>query len=91
MRVVKSISLPIDLAQKAEEYPNFSEFVQNCLHHGAKANSARAEKLLKEARRKQFEAEDLIGQIIDSYHNIRNHKDRLIKIRDIIEAGGWLE
>jgi hypothetical protein len=91
MRVVKSISLPIDLAQKAEEYPNFSEFVQNCLHHGAKANSARSERTLKTVRQKLFEAEDVIGQIIDAYHNIRNHKARLIKIRDLLEEGGWVE
>ena len=91
MRVVKSISLPIALAQKAEDYPNFSEFVQNCLHRGAKANSARSEKALKIIRKRLFEAEDVIGQTIDAYHNIRNHKARLIKIRDLLEEGGWIE
>ena len=91
MRVVKSISLPIHLAEKAEEYPNFSEFVQNCIHHGAEKNSARSEKFLKEARTKQFEAEDCISRIVDAFAEIRNYKDRLLKIKSIIEEAGWIE
>ena len=34
MRVVKSISLPVDLAIEAEKIPNLSKFVQDCIRMG---------------------------------------------------------
>ena len=36
MRVVKSISLPVDLAIESEKIPNLSKFVQDCIRMGVK-------------------------------------------------------
>lgn len=36
MRVVKSIALPVDLAEKAKQIPNLSKFVQDCIREGVK-------------------------------------------------------
>ena len=38
MRVVKSVSLPVDLAKKAEEFENFSVFVADSIKHGVENN-----------------------------------------------------
>lgn len=38
MRVVKSVSLPVDLAKKAEEFENFSVFVADAIKHGVEEN-----------------------------------------------------
>lgn len=38
MRVVKSVSLPVDLAKKAEQFENFSVFVADAIKHGVEQN-----------------------------------------------------
>jgi len=45
MRVVKSVSLPVELAKKASELPNFSIFIQECLQHGADQEGAKQEQI----------------------------------------------
>ena len=41
MRVVKSVSLPVELAEKASQLPNFSIFIQECLINGADWSKAK--------------------------------------------------
>jgi len=45
MRVVKSVSLPVELAEKAQELPNFSIFIQECLQHGSEQEKAKQEQV----------------------------------------------
>jgi len=45
MRVVKSVSLPVELAEKASELPNFSIFIQECLQYGAEQEGAKQEQI----------------------------------------------
>lgn len=53
MRVVKSVSLPVELAEKASKLPNFSVFIQEALQHGADAEEVRQRQL--NALRKRVE------------------------------------
>lgn len=51
MRVVKSVSLPVELAEKASKLPNFSVFIQEALQHGADAEEARQKVVITLKRR----------------------------------------
>lgn len=66
MRVVKSISLPVKLAEEAEKLPNLSKFVQDCIKEGVKG-----ERLALEAH---FEAR---GRRIAVLHS---HLTNIIKL-----------
>ena len=52
MRVVKSVSLPVELAEKASLLPNFSIFIQECLINGA--DWAKAKQIEVAAYRRQI-------------------------------------
>ena len=54
MRVVKSISLPVDLAIEAEKIPNLSKFVQDCIRMGVKEERLSLDRL-SEARGRRIE------------------------------------
>ena len=91
MRVVKSISLPVDLAQKAENFENLSLYVQDAIKYGIEHNLQEVYKAARLANKRAFEAEDLIHAIIDLMGNKRKTLANYDKIIDLLVDAHWLE
>lgn len=84
MRVVKSVSLPVELAEKASKLPNFSVFIQECLQHGADAEQVRQKQL--EALRKRNERKTTaLYRILNEPNWSRSAKNQIFAI---IESSG---
>jgi len=91
MRVVKSVSLPVVLAQKAEEIPNFSVFVQDCLAFGLEQNVDRLQKQ-RDYYKKKFEEEfAVVEEIVELYSDKRRFKDFYNRVTAILKKAEWLE
>ena len=65
MRVVKSISLPVDLAQKAEKFDNLSLFVQDCIKYGIEQNLDVYQKSRLYLSKENQQLDDLLHEIVD--------------------------
>tara|TARA_Y100000401_G_scaffold67361_1_gene53915 strand:- start:483 stop:788 length:306 start_codon:yes stop_codon:yes gene_type:complete len=65
MRVVKSISLPVDLAQKAESFDNLSLYVQDCIAYGIENNLDAYQRRYKDRLKDLEKAEKLLDDIVD--------------------------
>lgn len=84
MRVVKSVSLPVELAEKAEELPNFSIFIQECLQHGS--NQEKAKQIEVAALKRQIAIrEAALYRII---HDLKFSKAAQSKIIDLLSDMG---
>ena len=74
MRVVKSISLPVHLAEKAKEFDNLSMFVQDCIAYGIENNAPNMEKRIQGLRRQNFDLNDIIEELTDYLCRATNSK-----------------
>jgi len=90
MRVVKSVSLPVVLAEKAELIPNFSVFVQDCLAYGVEKNIDRLQKQ-RDYYKEKFEDEfELVESIVALYSEKRRFKEFYEEVTKILKNGGWI-
>ena len=91
MRVVKSVSLPVVLAEKAEQLPNFSVFVQDCLAYGLEESIDKTAKQ-RDYYKKKFEEEfNIVEEIVELYSEKRRFKEFYEKVTIILKNSGWLE
>lgn len=91
MRVVKSVSLPVELAQKVEDLPNFSAYVQSCLQFGIEQNIELLQRGIDGYRERCKSHETLIDKITDAYLEIPKLGDFKRKIQELLLEEGWLE
>lgn len=87
MRVVKSVSLPVELAEKASKLPNFSVFIQEALQYEGDAEEAR-QKHLAAAKRRIAVREAALYRILKLNWSARARRD-IIAILD--ECGIFVE
>ena len=91
MRVVKSVSLPVVLAEKAEQLPNFSVFVQDCLAYGLEESIDKTAKQ-RDYYKKKFEEEfEVVEEIVELYSEKGRFKEFYEKVTIILKNAGWLE
>jgi len=64
MRVVKSVSLPVDLAKKAEEFENFSVFVADAIKHGVEENIQHQYAMMNGYRNRSLTYKALIQELL---------------------------
>jgi len=95
MRVVKSISLPVDLAQKAESFENLSLYVQDAINYGIEHNLDAYQKSRMYLSKENQEMDDLLHEIVDimlspkkeySFHPIK----RLKEIKKALVSADWI-
>jgi len=91
MRVVKSVSLPVVLAEKAEQLPNFSVFVQDCLAYGLEEGIEKITKQRDYYKRKFNEEFEVVEEIVELYSEKRRFKEFYEKVTNILKKAGWLE
>ena len=91
MRVVKSISLPVDLAIKAEQFENLSLFVQDSIKYGIEHNLNEVYRAAKAANKRAFECEELIFKIIDLMTSKRQTIANYDKIVDLLVEANFTE
>lgn len=84
MRVVKSVSLPVKLAEKASKLPNFSLFIQEALQDGADAEEARQKVVITLKRRIRL-LDNALYRILNEPGWSRKAK---IEIISIMESSG---
>jgi hypothetical protein len=90
MRVVKSVSLPVALAEKAEELSNFSHYVQQCLDYGIENAVNVLQRQLESYKRRQKEDSDTIQKIVALYEKRRSFKDFYKLVTDILQEDEWI-
>jgi len=83
MRVVKSISLPVDLAQKAESFDNLSLYVQDCIAYGIENNldgyQRRAKDRLKDLEKAEKLLDDIVNLMTTKRKTLANY-DNIIQL-----------
>lgn len=84
MRVVKSVSLPVELAKKAQELPNFSIFIQECLQYGSEQEQAKQEQVAA-LKRQVAIREAALFRIIN---NLKFSNKAQMKIIDLLNYMG---
>lgn len=65
MRVVKSVSLPVDLAKKAESFDNLSLYVQDAIKYGIEHNLAVYQRSRLHLSKENQEMDDLLHHIVE--------------------------
>lgn len=90
MRVVKSISLPVDLAKKAESFDNLSLYVQDCIAYGIENNLDAYQRRYKDRAAELDKAEQLIENIVDLMGNKRKTLANYDKIIDLLVDAEWV-
>ena len=84
MRVIKSVSLPVELAEKVEQMPNFSVFVQECIQYEADAEQMRQRRLAAAMRRIAIRE----AAIYRIFHKLGFSKQSKTKIGELLESMG---
>tara|TARA_Y100000004_G_C8954706_1_gene430226 strand:- start:4032 stop:4340 length:309 start_codon:yes stop_codon:yes gene_type:complete len=77
MRVVKSVSLPVDLAKRAEEFENFSVFVADAIKHGVEEN-IQHQYAVNEAHIRRIKTYDLM--LYEVVNLVKKHGSNKLKI-----------
>ena len=92
MRVVKSISLPVDLAKKAESFDNLSLYVQDAINFGIEHNLDAYQKSRLYLSKENQEMDDLLHEIVDIILNPKKMypSDKLKKIKKALVNGEWI-
>jgi ABC-type metal ion transport system substrate-binding protein len=92
MRVVKSISLPVDLAQKAESFDNLSLYVQDAIKYGIEHNLDAYQKSRLYLSKENQEMDDLLHEIVDIILSPKKMypSDKLKKIKKALVDGEWI-
>ena len=92
MRVVKSISLPVDLAQKAEQFDNLSLFVQDAIKFGIEHNLDVYQKSRLYLSKENQELDDLLHEIVDIILTPKKMYpiDKLKKIKQALVRSEWI-
>ena len=92
MRVVKSISLPVDLAKKAEQFDNLSLFVQDCINHGIEHNNQVYQRNNIYLNKENEQLDNLIHGITDIILDPGKMypSDKLKKINKLLVAADWI-
>lgn len=90
MRVVKSISLPVDLAKKAESFDNLSLYVQDCIAYGIENNLDKYQRRYFARAAELGKAEQLIESIVDLMGNKRKTIANYDKIIDLLVDAEWV-
>lgn len=65
MRVVRSVSLPVDLAKKAESFDNLSLYVQDAIKYGIEHNLAVYQRSRLHLSKENQEMDDLLHHIVE--------------------------
>lgn len=90
MRVVKSISLPVNLAIKAEAFDNLSLYVQDCIAYGIENNLDAYQRRYKDRSAELAKAEQLIENIVGLMGNKRKTLANYDKIIDLLVDAEWV-
>ena len=92
MRVVKSISLPVDLAKKAEQFDNLSLFVQDAIQFGVEQSMIVNQKDRLLLSKINVEYEDLLHEICDIVLTPQKifPNEKLKKIKDALVKAEWI-
>lgn len=92
---MKSISLPVDLAKKAESFENLSLYVQDAINYGIENNLDAYQKSRLYLSKENQEMDDLLHEIVDimlnpkqeySFHPIK----RLKEIKKALVDADWI-
>lgn len=86
MRVVKSISLPVDLAIKAESFENLSLYVQDAIKYGIEHNLDAYQKSRLYLSKENQEMDDLLHEIVDIILTPGHQVMKVTKLKKIKEA-----
>jgi len=92
MRVVKSISLPVDLAQKAESFDNLSLYVQDAIKYGIENNLDAYQKSRLYLSKENQEMDDLLHEIVDVILSPKKMypSDKLKQIKKSLVSAEWI-
>lgn len=92
MRVVKSISLPVHLAQKAEQFENLSLFVQDCINHGIEHNIEVYQRNNVYLNKENEQLDKLVHAITDIILNPGKMypSEKLKKINKLLVSADWI-
>ncbi len=92
MRVVKSISLPVDLAKKAESFENLSLFVQDAIKYGIEHNLDAYQKSRLYLSKENQEMDDLLHEIVDIILNPKRiyPSDKLREVKKALVSADWI-
>ncbi len=92
MRVVKSISLPVDLAKKAESFENLSLYVQDAIKYGIENNLDTYQKSRLYLSKENQEMDDLLHEIVDIILNPKRvyPSDKLREIKKALVSAEWI-
>jgi len=92
MRVVKSISLPVDLAKKAESFDNLSLFVQDAINFGIEHNLDAYQKSRLYLSKENQEMDDLLHEIVDIILNPKRvyPSDKLREVKKALVSADWI-
>lgn len=90
MRVVKSVSLPVALAEKAEELPNFSLFVQQCLDYGIENSVNVLQRQLEGYKSRQKEDSNTLIKLTALFEKKWTFKDFYLEVKKILEEDDWI-
>ena len=92
MRVVKSISLPVDLAIKAESFENLSLYVQDAIKYGIEHNLDAYQKSRLYLSKENQEMDDLLHEITDIIltPKLLNLTEKLKQIKKALVSAEWI-
>ena len=92
MRVVKSISLPVDLAKKAESFDNLSLYVQDAINFGIQHNLDAYQKSRLYLSKENQEMDDLLHEIVDIILNPKKvyPSEKLREIKKALVSAEWI-
>lgn len=90
MRVVKSVSLPVQLAEKAEELPNFSHYVQQCLDYGIENAVNVLQRQLEGYKQRQKEDSATLIKLTALFEKKWTFKDFYKEVKKILEEDDWI-
>jgi len=92
MRVVKSISLPVDLAKKAESFANLSLYVQDAINFGIEHNLDAYQKSRLYLSKENEELDNLVHEIVEIILSPKKMypSDRLKEIKKALVTAKWI-
>mgnify|MGYP001376765382 CR=1 FL=1 len=92
MRVVKSISLPVGLAEKAKDFENLSLFVQDAIQFGIENNLDVYQKSRLYLSKENQELDDLLHEIVDIVLSPKkiNRIERFGLIKKALVKAEWI-
>lgn len=92
MRVVKSISLPVDLAKKAESFENLSLYVQDAIKYGIENNLDTYQKSRLYLSKENQEMDDLLHKIVEIILSTKHSyiSDKLMDVKNALVSAEWI-